>query len=472
VALRVIRSVLLAAAIAGASGCPRVGTSAAPPDGGAMAGRAAPAPTGLQKESKLTIGQDGPQTAEEAYWEHTKPVFHVPVGESPVLGPPDALVTIIEFSAFQGEPCASTAAKLRAVRAKYGDAIRLVWKNRPLAVQPAAEPAAEAALEVRAEKGDAAFWDVHDRFLARAEDLAVDASANVDRIVKIATDAGGSAEKLRKAVAGHVHDDAIEADLDLAEDFEVESIPVLFVNGRRLDGMQPQARLERMIDEELQRARDRVAQGTPPHDVYETTVGSGPGPWVPRSMAAPALPPGDPVLGPAKARATVHVWSDYQCALCVAVERTMADLRRDKGDAIRFVWHDLPLDRHKDARRIALAAREAYAQRGTRAFWAMHDEAFYAPQVPSRDDLDAFARQLGLDMHRWAAALDSDAHASEVDADARAAAAAGIAEAPAYLVVAGSSTQSGTVGAFVGSIEYAFRLRRVVDRALDEHEKE
>ena len=98
-------------------------------------------------------------------------VFKVPVDKSPSRGPAGALVTIVEFGDFQCPFCGRVEPTLTALRGKYGDKIRLVWKNAPLPFHAAAEPAAEAALEVRAEKGDAAFWDVHDRLFAAQKSL-------------------------------------------------------------------------------------------------------------------------------------------------------------------------------------------------------------------------------------------------------------------------------------------------------------
>jgi protein-disulfide isomerase len=413
---------------------------------------------GAQKDVAPVAATDGGErSSADEYWAHTRQVFDVPVGHSPVRGPAGALVTIVEFSEFQCASCSRMESALSAVVARHADEIRLAWKNKPLALQPAAEPAAEAALEVRAEKGDAAFWDVHDRLVARQDALDVDA------IVTIASDAGADADKVRRAIAERTHEPEIQDDLDLAEDFEVEGTPHFFVNGRRLEGVQPQAKLERMIDEELRRARDLLSTGTPREALYQALVGGGAGPWVPKSKALPALPADDPALGNPKAGVTVHVWSDYQCALCVAVERIMADLRKEHGARIRFVWHDLPLPRHPQARVVAQAAREAYKQQGARGFWAMHDRIASAPQAPSSSDLDAFAKELHLDAARWRAALDGRTHAAEIEADERAARNAGITETPAFLVVGKDASQ----GSFVGHIEYASKLRRVVERALD-----
>jgi protein-disulfide isomerase len=406
-----------------------------------------------------------PRTPSDEAWERTKRVFHVPVGDSPVRGAPGALVTIVEFANFQCSTCAATEAI--ASSAKYGDKVRLVWKNLLAGAQPAAEAAAEAALEVRAEKGDGAFWDVHDRLFEHRAELAGGTQANIDAIVSLASAAGAAAAKVRRAIERRAHKEDIEADSDLAEDFEVKVVPGLFVNGRRIEGTPPPQWLERMIDEELRKAQEVLAKGVARADVYETLVEGGPGPWVPPSRVVPeSLPRTDPPLGRPSARVTVHVWNDYQCILCDNVERTIAQVRKEKADRVRFVWHDLPLPRHRDALLTAEASREAYAQKGATAFWAMHDKIFEDPQPLARADLDAFARTLNLDMARWAAALDSGAHAGEIDADARAAAELQIQETPAYLVVPGKSTR----GYLVEYSHASERLPRAIERALDEAE--
>ena len=71
----------------------------------------------------------------------------VPVGGSPVRGKNDALVTIVEFSDFQCPYCKRVETTLTTLRGIYGDDLRIVWKNAPLAFHPHALPAAEVALE-------------------------------------------------------------------------------------------------------------------------------------------------------------------------------------------------------------------------------------------------------------------------------------------------------------------------------------
>src|SRR6185437_5424175 len=90
-------------------------------------------------------------------------VIHaVAVGTSPVRGKPTAPVTIVELAEFQCPFCARVEKTLAAIAAKYGDDVRIVWKNNPLPFHPRAEPAAELVMEARAQKGDKGFWAAHD----------------------------------------------------------------------------------------------------------------------------------------------------------------------------------------------------------------------------------------------------------------------------------------------------------------------
>jgi protein-disulfide isomerase len=421
-----------------------------------------------QAQGAAATAPDAATSFADEVWAHTKQVFRVPVGDSPAQGPATALVTIIEFSQFGSAPCASMDAALRSLRAKYGDQVRLVWKNKPVGAQRGAELAAEAALEARSEKGDAAFWLVHDRLVDHLAEWAHGDRVDVGAIAGIARDAGASAEEVRRAMERHTHRREIEEDLDLAEDFEVEGAPHVFINGRQLAGPQPVARIERMVDEEIARARALAFAGVAADSIYESATAGGTEPWRARTVRVPVLPGNDPVLGAADAPVTVHVFSDYQCALCNAVERRIADLRKTRGAQTRWVWHDLPLPRHKDARLFAQAAREAYAQKGAAGFWAMHDTIANAPNAPGETELDGFASDLKLDRARWRAGIAAGGYAQAIDAERTAAAAAGITETPAFLVVARGEAE----GALVGSSEYGSKLERVVEQALERGDRE
>jgi hypothetical protein len=89
------------------------------------------------------------------------PPLRMKVGDegSPSQGPKEAPVTIVEFSDFQCENCSQLSKTLQEIVAKYGNKVRLVYRQLPLSqVHPLAEKAAEASLCAAA--GDA-VWHVY-----------------------------------------------------------------------------------------------------------------------------------------------------------------------------------------------------------------------------------------------------------------------------------------------------------------------
>jgi protein-disulfide isomerase len=193
-------------------------------------------------------------------------IHRVVIGKSPTLGKKDALVTIVEISDFECPFCARTEPTLAAMRSEYGDQLRFVWKNNPLSNHKRALPAAEVALEARDEKGDVAFWKVHD-------DLFAAPSLDDDALLRIATDAGLDAAKVKAALASSKHHGIIDDDVALARKVHSDSaIPVFFINGRKLEGQQPKESFEALIEDVLASAKARVASGTKPEAVYDAIM--------------------------------------------------------------------------------------------------------------------------------------------------------------------------------------------------------
>jgi protein-disulfide isomerase len=81
------------------------------------------------------------------------------VGTSPVSGPSDALVTIVEFSDFECPYCGRVQPTLRTVLSGAGSDVRIVFKHFPLSMHAHARPAAIAADCAHAQ---GRFWEFHD----------------------------------------------------------------------------------------------------------------------------------------------------------------------------------------------------------------------------------------------------------------------------------------------------------------------
>jgi protein-disulfide isomerase len=397
------------------------------------------------KKGPAPDDDDGPPAKDTA-------TYKVPVGKSPVRGATNALVTIIEFADFQCPYCAKADPTVQQVMSTYAGNVRFVWKNEPLPFHQNAEPAAELALEARAEKGDAGFWDAHDRLFASQPNLE---SSDLE---KIAAAMKLDVAKVKSAIKTHKYKGEIEADSDLGDDVQANGTPHFFINGKRLIGAVPFDNFKEIIDTEMANAKTLVANGTPQAGIYDAIIKTGKtAPPPERRTVAPNAQA--PARGKSNAKVTIVEFADFQCPFCKRAEDdAVAQVKKNYGDKVRFVWRDLPLPMHANAEPAAEAAREALAEKGESGFWKMHDLLFANQQNLDRLALDAYAKQLGLDMTKFAAAIDNHTHKADIDLDSKAAADAKISGTPSFVVN----------GYFLSGAQPYSKFRKLIDRALSE----
>ena len=381
-------------------------------------------------KSGLTKAAAPKPAAPKAGQPDPKAVYKVPLkGNEPQKGPDDALVTIVEISDFECPFCGRVEPTIKQVQDKYGKDVRVVWMNNPLPFHKNAKGAANAALEAHAQKGNKGFWAMHEKMFANQKALTT------DNLQSWAKEQGLNVSKFKKALADDKYGKTIQEQQALAASLGARGTPAFFINGRNLRGAQPLAAFTAVIDEELAKAKALVAKGTPRAKVYETTIAKGE--TGPKTAPAPAAPDANkiydipvpkkaPTKGAAKAKVVIQEFSDFQCPFCSRVNPTVAQVIKEYGDKVQIVWRDYPLPFHKDAQPAAQAAREVFAQKGDKAFWAYHDLLFANQKTLSRENLEKFAEQVGgIDMKAFKAALDSGKHKAAVDADMAAVAKAG-----------------------------------------------
>jgi len=388
---------------------------------------------------------------EEGEQEDTKTVWKVPVGKSPVQGKDTAPVTVMVFSDFQCPYCKRVEPTLAKIKETYGDKVRMVWKHEPLPFHPRAEPAAELALEARAQKGDKGFWDAHDK-LFESQPKLEDAD-----LEKVAADLGLDVAKAKDAIKNHKYKKEIDADQELADDVQASGTPHFFVNGRRLVGAQPFEKFQKIIDEEVKKFEDQKGK-VAAKDWYDHLMKDAKGAPEPEKKNAPAVPAGNAFKGGAKAKVVIQQWSDFQCPFCSRVEPTVNEIEKTYGDKVKIVWRDKPLPMHPDAPLAAEAGREALKQKGPDGFWKMHKKMFENQQKLKREDLENYAKDVGLDMEKFKAALDNHTHKAAVDADDKAGTEIGISGTPAFLIN----------GYYVSGAQPFPKFKKLIDRALAE----
>jgi protein-disulfide isomerase len=114
----------------------------------------------------------------------------------------------------------------------------------------------------------------------------------------------------------------------------------------------------------------------------------------------------DAVRGAAAPLVTIVEFSDFQCPFCGQFANTLHELERTYPDDVRVVFKQFPLPMHPDA---SLAAMAAIAAQQQGKFWAMHDIMFKHRTALKREALVEHAKDVGLDVQAFEAALDDPA---------------------------------------------------------------
>jgi protein-disulfide isomerase len=162
----------------------------------------------------------------------------------PARGPANAPVTIVEFSDFQCPYCGRLIPTLEQVKAKYGDKIRIVFRQFPLPMHPNAQKAAEASLCAN-EQGK--FWELHDAMFKNQQELAVDSLKTKAAALGLKPDVFNQCLDSGKYVA------KVQEDQKAGTAAGVNGTPAMFINGRFLSGAVPLDQITSVIDEELKR---------------------------------------------------------------------------------------------------------------------------------------------------------------------------------------------------------------------------
>ncbi|MBL9024621.1 MAG: thioredoxin domain-containing protein [Myxococcales bacterium] len=364
-------------------------------------------------------------------------LWSVPIGDSPVLGPKTAKVTIVMFGDFQCPYCARVQTTLKDLRRDYGDRIRIVWKDNPLPMHKRAEPAAELAREVRAEKGDDGFWRLHDILFENQKALE-------DGDLKVyAFRAGANATKAMAAVKQQKHAKKIAEDQLLASGLEATGTPHFFINGRRLSGAQSLEKFKELIDrEETLATAAMAAKSISAEAYYDELVQTGKKGGLEEKTPGP-IPPGAPRKGAKNPKVVVQWFGDLECPFCAKSNTTVDEVLRDYGDRVQVVWRHLPLATiHPNARLAAMASEEVKSQLGDEAFFDFVTGAFDKKKVQALDRttlegvaLDASRKaQKPFSVAGFQLALDANKHESRLKEDEEEAKRLGITGTPSFLV--------------------------------------
>lgn len=168
-------------------------------------------------------------------------------GSAAARGPENAAVTIAVFSDFQCPYCRNLALIINEVLANGQDDVRVVFRHLPLSMHAWARQAAEAAACAQLQSA-VAFGAMHDRIFMNQASISADNARE-----KLGEFAKGVAA-LDQAVFQQCMDNGISLglilrDMQLAETYQVSGTPTIFINGRRVQGIESAQKLRELIVE-------------------------------------------------------------------------------------------------------------------------------------------------------------------------------------------------------------------------------
>lgn len=168
---------------------------------------------------------------------------------SPILGPSDAPVTIVEFFDPSCEACRAFYPIVKQLLAKYPDDVRLVLRYAPFH-----SGSDEAVRILETARLQNLFSPVLEALLARQPEWASDGSPQLDKAWVAAGEAGLDLERAQKArLAPHIMG-TLNQDIADGKAVGVAKTPTFFVNGKPLPSFGVEE-LEKLVRAEVAVAR-------------------------------------------------------------------------------------------------------------------------------------------------------------------------------------------------------------------------
>jgi protein-disulfide isomerase len=342
--------------------------------------------------------------------------YKVPLGDSYWKGAKNAKVTIVQISDFQCPFCSRVEGTMKEIEKAYPGTVKIVWKDNALPFHQNAMPAAEAC---RAAGEQGKFWQMHEKLFANQK--ALDRAS----LEKYAQELGLNMARFKADMESKKYAAQVKAETEAGNKVGARGTPTFFVNGRILVGAQPVDAFKAKIDEELKKADEMIKKGVPVAKIYEEIQKKA----VDQVAAAPAGgPPGgggpeervvvdagnSPSKGPKNAPVQIVEFSDFECPFCGRVVPTLKQIMDAYPGKVRITFKQFPLPFHKNAPGAAEAALAAHAQG---KFWEMHDKLFQDPKALTRETFEKYAQELGLNLAKFKADLDSKKFEAAVKAD-------------------------------------------------------
>ncbi|MFH1822717.1 MAG: thioredoxin domain-containing protein [Patescibacteria group bacterium] len=163
----------------------------------------------------------------------------------PGLGPEEAKVAVIIFSDFKCDYCLKQEQALKTIISKYGEQIRLFWKDYPETDRNS--ESFQAAVAARCAFVQGKFWPYHDLLFASKQNY------NKDFFIKLAKEIGLSLNNFTICLDDAETYQQIENNILEAQALNINGVPFIYVNDQEIMGEISLTELDKIIKAELEK---------------------------------------------------------------------------------------------------------------------------------------------------------------------------------------------------------------------------
>lgn len=219
----------------------------------------------VEQRLEQPIAQPPPRPRPSRVRPDPSAVYAVPIDGAPFRGPTYAKVTIVKAFEFACPYCNLVRPTLDQLRQEYGKNLKIVYKHyvvHPTTATRPAQAVCAANMQGKFKRLEALLW---------SEGFDAGRNFSAENIDRLARKAGLRMKRWRKDMEGPCQDIVRNDQREMAQ-LGTRGTPAFYINGRYLSGAQPIDKFRRLIDEELARANERIADGTPLKKYYGTWV--------------------------------------------------------------------------------------------------------------------------------------------------------------------------------------------------------
>ena len=194
--------------------------------------------------------------------------YSVPIDGDPIKGAANAPVTIVEAFDFACPYCYRVNPTIAQLLKDYDGKVRVAYKMFIVHQQTATMPAFAACAAAQQGKYSEMEHELWERGFTKG-------GYTPELIDTLAKELKLDTAKFKADQDGDHCKKVIGDDMAVLQKLGMNGTPGFFINGRFLGGAQPIEAFKKVVDEELKKANDKIAAGTPVAEYYQKAVVEG-----------------------------------------------------------------------------------------------------------------------------------------------------------------------------------------------------